>query len=109
MTQKEFYKMVADGQLTEEVRAYAQDKVDAEIEKSSAKAEANKAIIDALMANLSSTPQTVFDLTAKVEAECGSTTWQKVSTVLRGLVSEGKVEVGQMVSDRNVRNVYTLA
>ena len=112
MTNKEFYKAVADGAITEEVKAYAQSKVDAELAKSADKMERDRAIIDSLMSHLDKSPKNVYELRDAVIADGavdGDLTWQKVSMVLRSLKDNGTVEIGQMISDKRVINVYTLA
>lgn len=90
LTQYAFFKAVAEGNITDEVKAYAEDKVKVADEKNAERRKANKQIRDNILKTLKEATKPVQ---AKVIAEETRNTVQKVSTVLRELRADNLVKV----------------
>lgn len=94
LTQYTFFKAVAEGNITDEVKAFAKNKVKADDEKKAERRKANKQVRDDILKALNEATEPVQ---AKVIAEEIGNTAQKVSTVLRELRADNLVKV---VDDR---------
>lgn len=90
LTQYAFFKAVAEGNITDEVKAYAKDKVKTADEKNAERRKANKQIKDDILKTLEKAEKPVQ---AKVIAEATGNTVQKVSTILRELRADNLVKV----------------
>lgn len=90
LTQYAFFKAVAEGSITDEVKAYAKDKVKTADEKNAKRKKANKQIKDDILKTLEKAEKPVQ---AKVIAEATRNTVQKVSTILRELRADNLVKV----------------
>lgn len=89
MTMKNFYEMVAAGNLNDEVIAFAQAKVDAQSSKDAEKEATRMEILGAV---------TVEPHTAKEIADQLGYSWQKVSSTLTNLF---KNDIGDLVKGEN--------
>lgn len=94
MTNREFYTAIVNANLNDELTTFAQtaiEKLDAtnarKAEKLAEKRAEEAPLYEALVAVLTSEPQTASDLAAQVE---GITSVQKASSMLRKLVESGK-------------------
>lgn len=94
MTNREFYNAVINASVNDELTAFATaaiEKLDAsnarKAEKLAEKRAEEQPLYDALVAVLTSDPQTASDLAAQVE---GITSVQKASSMLRKLVEAGQ-------------------
>lgn len=97
MTWNVFFEMVANGNITDEVRAKAQTKVDKAKAETSAKVAKREAILGAV----TSEPQTAQQIADALE---GAYSRQSVSSVLVLLAKDGKV-----VKSDDTPRTYTLA
>lgn len=113
MTQRDFYNEIINANISEEITAYATaaiEKLNLANEKHKAarekKKEENIPLINAIKENLDKeTPKT-----AKEIAEIVGISFQKVSSLLKGMVNEGVANVTEIkIKGRGKANAYTAA
>lgn len=103
LTQNEFFKAVAENNITEDVIAFAQAKYDKVAEAMAKKTEKDSFVTEGILKTLGNNgePMTASEIAEKVGART-----QKVSTILRTLRDKGSVAV---VEDNRTPYLYALA
>lgn len=90
LTQNEFFKAVAENNITEDVIAFAKAKYDKVAETMAKKSEKNSLVIEGIIKTLGNNgkPMTASEIAEKVDAST-----QKISTILKTLREKGNVAV----------------
>lgn len=106
MTRNDFYTHVANGNLTEEVRSYAQTQVNKYLEETSAKEAENAKYIEALLAYLKTQSEPVR---AAEIAEALDCTTSKATSLCKKLVENSVLTRESAVYNKRSIYVYKLA
>jgi hypothetical protein len=104
MTQKEFLKAVAEGNLTDEVQEYARVRFDKMDKQDQAKKEMDAELYIAAYEAIADGKST----TASETKDIIGVSVQKTSSVLRGLVKEGKLRSEDAIVGGRVTKHYYL-
>lgn len=101
MTQNEFFRAVAENNITEDVIAFAKAKYDKVAETIAKKSEKDRLVTEGILKTLGNNdkPMTASEIAEKVDAST-----QKVSTILKTLREKGSVAV----VDNRTPYLYTL-
>lgn len=101
LTQNEFFKAVAENNITEDVIAFAKVKYDKVAETMAKKSEENSLVVEGILKTLKGgKPMTASEIAGKVDAST-----QKVSTILKTLREKESVAV----VDNRTPYLYALA
>lgn len=90
MTQNEFFKAVAENNITEDVIAFAKAKYDKVAETMAKKSEKDRLVTEGILKTLGNNgkPMTASEIAKKVDAST-----QKASTILKTLREKGSIAV----------------
>lgn len=106
MTKNEFYTNVANGNLTDETRAYAQNEIDKFAEAEAEKNAKNATLIEAILAYLKTCSEAVR---AHEIAEAVDISTSKVTSLCKKLTADGTLVRDSIVFDKRSVYVYKLA